>query len=95
MARGQGHKRKCSRKKNLHKNFLGDLQKNKNFRQSSEKYVFQKIFQALRELLTTQKKCCPRAEDRAIFEASRPRTSKCVFEDVLEAKDVFENYTFG
>ena len=52
-----------------------------------------------------KKKCCPRAEDRAIFdvlrlrgkgqglEASRPRprTSKCVLEDVLVAKDVLED----
>ena len=50
------------------------------------------------EISTVQKKCCPRAEDRAIFEdlrlrgegqgleasRPRPRTSKCV----LEAKDV-------
>ena len=38
-AKDQGHKRKCSpKKKGLHKNFLGDLQKKK---------VFTKIFQAI------------------------------------------------
>ena len=41
-AKDQGHKRKCSpkkKKKGLHKNFLGDLQKKKK--------VFTKIFQAI------------------------------------------------
>ena len=41
-AKDQGHKRKCSpKKKGLHKNFLGDLQKKK------KKKVFTKIFQAI------------------------------------------------
>ena len=38
-AKDQGHKRKCSPKKSLHKKFLGDLQKKKK--------VFTKIFQAI------------------------------------------------
>ena len=58
-SRGQGHKRKCSPKKSLHKNFLGDLQKKRSsqkfFKRSPLKNVFQKIFQALHEILTIQK----------------------------------------
>ena len=63
-AKDQGHKRKCSpKKKGLHKNFLGDLQKEKKKKRSSQKFfkrspqknVFQKIFQALHEILTIQK----------------------------------------
>ena len=43
-AKDQGHKRKCSpkKKKGLHKNFTGDLQK---------KRAFTKIFQALHKIL--------------------------------------------
>ena len=54
-----------------------------------------------------KKLCCLRAEDRAIFEElrirgqgqgfeasrPRPRTSKCVLEDVLETQDVLEYST--
>ena len=50
-AKDQGHKRKCSpkKKKGLHKNFSGDLQKRKRssqkfFRRSPQKNVFQKFF---------------------------------------------------
>ena len=55
-ARGQGHKRKCSPKKKR----LGDLKKKKKssqkfFRQSPQKNVFQKVFQALLKILTIQK----------------------------------------
>ena len=46
-ARGQGHKRKCSPKKKR--------SSEKIFRLSPEKTVFQKIFQVLHKLLTTQK----------------------------------------
>ena len=46
-AKDQGHKRKCSpkkkKKKGLHKNFSGDLQKKKK----KKKKVFTKIFQAI------------------------------------------------
>ena len=45
----------------------------KFFKRSPQKNVFQKIFQALHKILTIQKKCCPRAEDRPIFEDLRPR----------------------
>ena len=60
-AKDQGHKRKCSpkKKKGLHKNFSGDLQKKKSsqkfFKRSPRKNVFQKIFQALLKILTIQK----------------------------------------
>ena len=48
-AKDQGHKRKCSpKKKGLHKNFSGAVQK---------KNVFQKIFQALHKILTIQSGC--------------------------------------
>ena len=53
-AKDLGHQRKCSPKKtknknDLQKNFSGELQKKK------KRKVFTKIFQALHELLTTQK----------------------------------------
>ena len=78
-AKDQGHKRKCSqKKKGLHKNFSGDLQKKKRssqkfFKRSPRKNVFQKNFQALHKILTIQKYCCPRAEDRPVFKDLRPR----------------------
>ena len=95
-------KRKCSRKKKkgLHKNFSGDLQKKKKrssqkfFKRSPLKNVFQNIFQALHKILTFQKILLSSSRGQANFrglEASRPRprTSKCV----LEAKDVLEDST--
>ena len=92
------------KKKGLHKNFLGDLRKkkkglHKNF--SSElhkKNVFQKIFQALHKILTIQKIVLSSSRGQANFRGlealrprPRPRTSKCVLEDVLKAKDVLED----
>ena len=47
-ARGQGHKRKCSPKKKKRSS-------QKFFKRSPQKNVFQKIFQALHEILTIQK----------------------------------------
>ena len=52
--------RRSQKKKGLQKNVSGDFQKQKRssekfFRRSPEKNVFQKIFQALHKLLTTQK----------------------------------------
>ena len=45
------------------------------FRRSPVKNVFQIFFfQAIYNISTIQKKCCPRAEDRAIFEDLRPRS---------------------
>ena len=95
------------KKKGLHKNFSGDLKKKKKkkkrssqkfFKRSSLKNVFQKIFQALHKILTFQKIVLSSSRGQANFrglEASRPRprTSKCVLEDVLEAKDVLEDST--
>ena len=101
-------KRKCSqkkKKKGLHKDFSGDLQEKKKkrssqkfFRRSLQKNVFQKIFQALHKILTIQKIVLSSSRGQDNFrglEASRPRprTSKCVLEDVLEAKDVLEDST--
>ena len=96
-SRGQGHKRKCSpkkKKKDLHKNFLSDLQKKKKKKRSSQKFfkrspqknVFQNIFQALHDILTIQNIVLSSSQGQANFrglEASRPRprTSKCVLED--------------
>ena len=101
-SRGQGHE--CSRprtkdtsasalqknkKKGLHKNFSGDLHK---------KNVFQKIFQALHKILTIQNIVLSSSQGQANFrglEASRPRprTSKSVLENVLEAMDVLKDST--
>ena len=88
-AKDQGHKRKCSpkqnKKKGLHKNFSGDLQKKKKkkkrssqklFKRSSQKNVFQKIFQALPKFLTIQKILLSSSRRQANFrglEALRPR----------------------
>ena len=92
-----------------HKNFLGDIQK-KNKKRSSQKFfrrsskkkkkknVFQKIFQALHKILAIQKILLSSSRGQANFrglEASRPRTSKCVLEEILEAKDVLEDSTSG
>ena len=92
-ARGQsqGHKRKCSpKKKDLHKKF---------FRQSPQKNVFQKFFQALHKILTIQKIVLSSSRGQANFrglEASRPRTwpsrprprtSKCVLEDSTSGQE--------
>ena len=63
-AKDQGHKRKCFPKKRSSE---------KIFRRTPEETAFQKIFLVLYKLLTTQKYCCPRAEDRTIFEDLRLR----------------------
>ena len=98
-ARGEGQGLKTQaqvfskKNKSLQNHFLGDLQK---------KNIFQKIFQALHKLLTTQKIVLSSSRRQANFwglEASRPstwplrpkpKTSKCV----LEAKDLFEDSTY-
>ena len=110
-AKDQGHKAQVlskKKKKGLHKNFSGDLQKKKKkkkkrssqkfFKRSPLKNVFQKIFQALHKILTFQKIVLSSSRGQANFrglEASRPRprTSKSVVEDVLEAKDVLKDST--
>ena len=71
------------KKKRSSQKFLGDLKKKKR---SPQKNVFQKIFQALHEILTIQKILLFSSRGQANFrglEATRPRprTSKCVLED--------------
>ena len=101
QAKDQGHKRKCSpKKKGLHKNFSGDLQKKKVFTKIFQAISTKKrfIFQVLHNILTIQKIVLFSSRGQANFrglEASRPRTSKCVLKDVLEAKDVLEDSTSG
>ena len=108
-AKDQGHKRKCSPKKKKKtkkrpsKKFFWRSPKKKRssqkfFKRSLQKNVFQKIFQALHKILTIQKIVLSSSRGQANFrglEASRPRprTSKSVLEDVLEAKDVLEDST--
>ena len=72
----------------------------KFFKLSPRKNAFQKIFQPLHKILTIQKILLSSSRGQANFrglEASRPRprprTSKSVLEDVLEAKDVLEDST--
>ena len=70
----------------------------KFFKGSPLKNLFQKIFQALHKILTFQKIVLSSSRGQANFrglEASRrrPRTSKCVLDDVLEAKNVLEDST--
>ena len=79
----------------------------KIFQAISIKKRFPKFFQALHKILTIQKIVLSSNRGHATFrglEASRPRprtwpsrprptTSKCVLEDVLEAKDVLEDST--
>ena len=106
-AKDQGHKRKCSPKemKKVFTKIFQAISKTKKkrslqkfFKRSLRKNVFQKIFQALHKILTIQKIVQSSSRGQANFrglEASRPRTSKCVLEDVLEAKDVLEDSTSG
>ena len=87
-AKDQGHKaqvlsKKKIKKKGLHKNFSGDLQKKKKkrssqkfFKRSPRKNAFQKIFQPLHKILTFQKIVLSSSRGQANFrglEASRPR----------------------
>ena len=95
---------KKKKKKGLPKIFRAISKKKRSsqkfFKRSPRKHVFQKIFQALHKILTIQKIVLSSSRGQANFrglEASRPRprTSKCVLEDVLEAKDVLEDSTSG
>ena len=85
-AKDQGHKAqvlsKKKKKRGLHKNFSGDLQKKKKrssqkfFKRSPRKNAFQKIFQPLHKILTFQKIVLSSSRGQANFrglEASRPR----------------------
>ena len=79
-ARGQGPTTQgqvFSEKKGLQKFFSGDLKKKslQKFFQAffNKKRLLKSFFQAIYKISTIQKKCCPRAEDRAIFEDLRLR----------------------
>ena len=70
----------------------------KFFRRSPEKNVFLTIFQTLHKILTIHKIVLSSNQGQADFRElealrPRPRTSKCVLEEVFEAKDVLENST--
>ena len=88
--KNQKHKCKCFPKKKGPKNFFSvDLQK---------KTVWKNNFQPIYKILTIQKIVLSSSQGHGNFrglEASRPRprTWKCVLEDVLEAKDVLEDST--
>ena len=98
-AKDQGHKAQVlSKKKKKKKKKKRSSQK--FFKRSPRKNPFQKIFQPLHKILTFQKIVLSSSRGQANFrglEASRPRprprTSKSVLEDVLEAKDVLEDST--
>ena len=92
-AKDQGHKAQVLSKKKKKKR-----SSQKFFKRSPRKNAFQKIFQLLHKILTFQKIVLSSSQGQANFrglEASRPRprTSKSVLEDVLEAKDVLEDST--
>ena len=94
-AKDQWHKRKCSPKKKSSKIFFGRSQKKvfKIFFQAfSSKIRHSKIFfQAIYKISTIQKKCCPRAEDRPIFEGLRPR-GQCQRLDLRGQGQGLQNY---
>ena len=110
-AKDQGHKAQVLSKKKKKKVFTKIFQAiSKKKKRSSQKFfkrsprnnAFQKIFQPLHKILTFQKIVLSSSRGQANFrglEASRPRprprTSKSVLEDVLEAKDVLEDSTSG
>ena len=104
---GQGHKRKCSPKKKKKKKvftkiFQAISKKRKKkkkvftkiFRAISTKTRFPKIFSSAPQNFNNSKNTAVQANFRGL-EASRPRprTSKCVLEHVLEAKDVLQDST--
>ena len=109
-AKDQGHKAQVlskKKKKRFSQKFFRRSPKKKKkkvftkiFQAISTKKRFPKIFQPLHKILTFQKIVLSSSRGQANFrglEASRPRprTSKSVLEDVLEAKDVLEDSTSG
>ena len=87
-------------KKGLHKYFSGNLKKKRSsqkfFRRFPQKYIFQKLFQALHKILTIQNIVLSSSRGQGNFRGLEAkdltfaaRTSKCV----LEAKDVLEDST--
>ena len=78
------------KKKDLHKNFLGDLKKKKKkkssqkfFKRSPQKNVFQKNFQALHKILTIQKIVLSSSRGQANFRGLEAKAKDLTF----EAKD--------
>ena len=63
------------KKSGLQKKVSSDLKNKatKKFSDKLQKKVFKKFIQAIYKIFTIQKLCCPRAEDRAIFEDLRLR----------------------
>ena len=103
-SRGQGQE--CSRSRPRTKDTKRKCSSKKKKKRSSQKFfkrsplnnVFQKFFQALHKILTFQKIVLSLSRGQANFRGlevsrPRPRTSKSVLEDVLEAKDVLEDST--
>ena len=85
-SRGQGQKSRPRTQAQVPSKKKKKRSSQKFFRQSPQKNVFQKIFQALHKLLTIQKIVLSSSQGQAAFrglEASRPRprTSKSVLED--------------
>ena len=77
-AKDQGDKRKCSPKKKIFKIFFQAISKKKSLQKffqafSNKKRLLKSFFRAIYKISTIQKRCCPRAEDRAIFEDLRSR----------------------
>ena len=80
--------KKKKAKKGLQKNFLDDLRKKR----------LQNIFPALHKILTIQKILLSSSRGQANFRGlgasrPRPRTAKCIVDEVLEAKDVLKDST--
>ena len=101
----QGHRHKCSSKKRASKVFFRQKRSSKKFFsrylhvRETKKDVrkFSARFLAFsNKISTVQKIVLSSSRGQGNFrglEALRPRTSKCVIEDVLEAKDVLKDST--
>ena len=82
---------KNKNKKGLHKNFSGDLQNKKKrssqkfFKQSPQKNVFQKIFQALHRILTIKKIVLSLSRGQANFQGLEAKAN--AKDLTFEAKD--------
>ena len=79
-AKEKGHKRKCCPKKKGCQNFFSDNLKKKTEKKglqiffqvfSSKKRLSKIFFMCYAKVQQFKKKCCPRAEDRAILEDLR------------------------
>ena len=74
------------------------LQQKNLFSGKHKKSGQEKKFPPISKILTIQKIVLSSSRGQGNFrglEASKPRTLKCVFEDVLEAKDVLEDSTYA